>query len=89
MSTQTNKTGVSFLGLLAILFIGLKLTSVIDWSWWLVLLPLYAPICITAIVLLIYITVKVKEVKPKKKNRFQEKMLEMMEKAEQQKKNKS
>jgi hypothetical protein len=32
---------VGFLGLLAIVFIALKLTNVITWSWWLVLLPLY------------------------------------------------
>jgi len=30
-----------FLSLLTILFVGLKLTNIIDWSWWLVLMPLY------------------------------------------------
>lgn len=30
------------LGLLGILFVGLKLAGVIAWSWWLVLLPFYA-----------------------------------------------
>jgi hypothetical protein len=30
---------MSFLSLLTLLFIGLKLTDYIDWSWWLVLLP--------------------------------------------------
>ena len=34
----------SFMTLLTILFIGLKLAKVIDWSWWLVLSPLYVPI---------------------------------------------
>lgn len=34
---------LSFCGLLTIVFITLKLTHVIDWSWWLVLLPLYGP----------------------------------------------
>ena len=34
--------GVGFCGLLGLLFIGLKLTGYITWSWWLVLLPLYA-----------------------------------------------
>jgi len=33
--------GVSFFGLLTLLFVGLKLTGFIDWSWWLVLLPAY------------------------------------------------
>ena len=41
---EDNKTtvtgGVSFIGLLQIAFIVLKLCNVIDWSWWLVLLPL-------------------------------------------------
>lgn len=32
---------ISFLGLLAILFIGLKLTGNIDWSWWWVLAPIW------------------------------------------------
>ena len=31
----------NFTSLLALLFIGLKLADIIDWSWWLVLLPLY------------------------------------------------
>lgn len=46
---QTNNVrsgGVSFLGLLALLFIGLKLGGVITWPWWLVLLPLYGPAAI-------------------------------------------
>ena len=38
---MNNSGGISFLGLLGILFIGLKLTGYIAWSWWLVLLPLY------------------------------------------------
>lgn len=32
---------VGFLGMLALLFITLKLTGYITWSWWLVLLPIY------------------------------------------------
>lgn len=32
---------MNFLSVLAVLFIGLKLTNVITWSWALVLLPLY------------------------------------------------
>ena len=37
------RRGVSLLQLLGVLFIGLKLTGHIEWSWWLVLLPLYGP----------------------------------------------
>lgn len=39
-----NSSGLSFAGLLTIVFITLKLTGVINWSWWLVLLPFYGPI---------------------------------------------
>ncbi|MBA4282216.1 hypothetical protein [Ralstonia sp.] len=33
--------GIGFAGLLTILFIGLKLSGIIDWSWWWVLSPLW------------------------------------------------
>lgn len=35
--------GIGFAGLLAIVFITLKLTGVIAWSWWWVLAPLWIP----------------------------------------------
>ena len=41
-SSSASSGGVGFLGLLAILFIGLKLGNVIDWSWVWVLAPLWA-----------------------------------------------
>lgn len=41
---QRNQTkGVGFLGLLTILFIALKLTENIDWSWFWVLSPILIP----------------------------------------------
>lgn len=43
--------GVGFFGLLGILFIGLKLAGVINWSWWLVLLPLYGPLLFLLLIL--------------------------------------
>lgn len=43
--------GYGFLGLLALLFITLKLTSVITWSWWLVLLPLYGVLAVSIVFL--------------------------------------
>lgn len=33
--------GIGFFGLLALLFIGLKLVGVIHWSWWWVTVPLW------------------------------------------------
>jgi hypothetical protein len=41
--------GMSFSSLLTLLFITLKLTGVINWSWWLVLLPTLLPWTIVAI----------------------------------------
>lgn len=35
------QTGIGFYGLLTIVLIVLKLCGVIQWGWWLVLLPLY------------------------------------------------
>lgn len=35
-------------GVLQGLFIGLKLTGVVDWSWWLVLAPTWIPLTIAA-----------------------------------------
>ena len=48
MSDKTKVTynGIGFLGLLAILFIGLKLTGHIDWEWIWVLSPLWIPLAI-------------------------------------------
>ena len=43
--------GVSFLGLLTLLFIGLKLTGYITWSWIWVLAPLWMPIIIALVFL--------------------------------------
>lgn len=51
-SKVTVSGGTSFLGLLTIAFVVLKLTGVISWSWWLVLLPTLIP---TGIVLLLAI----------------------------------
>lgn len=41
---ENNRSGIGFDGLLAILFIGLKLGNIIDWSWWWVLAPLWIPL---------------------------------------------
>ena len=51
MSEQKNQTwGGGFLGLLTLLFIGLKLTGNIAWSWWWVLSPLWIPFTVGVVV---------------------------------------
>ncbi len=42
-SNNASSSGIGFGGLLAILFIGLKLGKVIDWSWLWVLSPIWIP----------------------------------------------
>jgi predicted tellurium resistance membrane protein TerC len=54
MSTSNlNSGGIDFIGLLTILFIGLKLTNHIDWSWLWVLSPLWISGLIVFIILVI------------------------------------
>lgn len=45
--------GISFCGLLAIVFITLKLCNVIAWSWWWVLAPLWIGFAIIAVILIV------------------------------------
>lgn len=47
---------IGFLGLLSLVFIALKLTGAISWSWWWVLSPLWIP---TAVTLLIFIVLAI------------------------------
>ena len=49
-SSESTVVWPSFLSLLAIAFVVLKLCTVIDWSWWWVLLPLWGPLAIYVIV---------------------------------------
>lgn len=56
-----NNNAGSSIGLLDIILVViiLKLIGVINWSWWVVLWPLWASLIITAIVLIVfYITIK-------------------------------
>jgi len=45
--------GIGFSGLLTIVFIVLKLTGYITWSWWWVLAPSWIPLAIFAGILLV------------------------------------
>lgn len=56
MSDSTTNSGIGFTGLLAILFIGLKLGNVIDWSWWWVLSPLWIPVALLGTVFVVAVT---------------------------------
>ena len=57
---KSSSGGIGFVGLLTILFIGLKLTGYIAWSWWWVLSPVWisAIIVILAIIGVTYVTLR-------------------------------
>ena len=65
MNTERSNTtagGIGFCGLLAVAFIALKLTGVINWSWLWVLAPIWIPTAIAlAIIVIVLVVVLVKE----------------------------
>ena len=50
---STSSGGIGFAGLLTIVFITLKLTKYIDWSWWWVLSPILIPGVVVIAVLIV------------------------------------
>jgi hypothetical protein len=55
---NTSSGGVGFFGLMFLIFMTLKLTNVIDWSWWWVTAPLWGGFAILLIVLVVALTIK-------------------------------
>lgn len=47
--------GIGFASLLAVLFIGLKLTGYVDWSWFWVLSPLWISFALFLVILVIFV----------------------------------
>ncbi len=60
MSTSTENATASFpvLTILFFIFLVLKLTEVIAWSWWWVTAPLWGPVALVVVVLLIILAVR-------------------------------
>ena len=52
-SSSSNRSGIGLFSLLGVAFIVLKLTNVIDWSWWWVTLPLWGGWAIVLVVLFV------------------------------------
>ena len=51
MKDSERSGGIGFMGLLVLLFIGLKLTNYIAWSWWWVLAPMWILVSIACAIL--------------------------------------
>ena len=56
---KNSSGGIGFFGMLAILFIGLKLAGFISWSWLWVLSPLWIPGIVIIVILVIALAVAV------------------------------
>ena len=52
-NSSSSSSGIRFTGLLTVVFITLKLTKVIDWSWWWVMSPLLIKAAIVLVLLLV------------------------------------
>lgn len=58
---------MGFLEVLQIVFIVLKLCGVIDWSWWLVLVPLFAAVLLYVVIVIWYVITRISLEKMEKK----------------------
>lgn len=58
-STSNNGGGIGFVGLLTIVFITLKLTGYIAWSWWWVLSPMWIPVAVVVAIIVVFVIVAV------------------------------
>lgn len=54
MSESNTSVGFSFEFVLFVVFLVLKLTGTIDWSWWWVTSPLWISLAIVAVIFLLY-----------------------------------
>ena len=62
MSTSNNNSssgGIGFAGLLTIVFITLKLTGFIDWSWWWVLAPIWASLVVWSLIIAGFLVIRI------------------------------
>jgi hypothetical protein len=58
-NNTSSSGGLSFTGALTILFIGLKLCHVINWSWWWVLSPIWISLSLVLFILAVVAIVAV------------------------------
>jgi hypothetical protein len=58
-NSSSSSSGIGFIGLLTLLFIGLKLTHYIDWSWLWVLSPLWISTSLALFILVIIFLIAV------------------------------
>jgi hypothetical protein len=57
--SSSSSSGISFPGALTVLFVGLKLTNVITWSWWWVLSPIWISLSLAVVVIAIAVIIAI------------------------------
>lgn len=58
--SESSSGGIGFFGLLAVVFITLKLLGYITWSWWWVLAPLWVPFLLVVVIgLIVFVLLKI------------------------------
>lgn len=61
-NSSSSSSGIGFTGLLAIVFIVLKLLGKINWSWWWVLSPLWIGAVLVLVILVLGVFIALKHV---------------------------
>lgn len=56
-NSSSSSGGIGICGLLGVAFVVLKLTHVIDWSWWWVTLPFWGGIALFLLVIMVFATI--------------------------------
>ncbi len=57
-NNSSSSNGLGFFTILFLIFMTLKLTGYIDWSWWWVTAPLWAGFAIILLIILIFVILK-------------------------------
>ncbi len=66
---KSAQIGVGLNGLLFITFLVLKLTQVIDWSWWWITAPLWIPLAL-GIIVLIFSTIRLVKIAKRNNKKY-------------------
>jgi hypothetical protein len=56
-SSNSSSGGIGFTGLLTIVFIVLKLTGYIEWSWWWVLSPIWISLGVLLVIIALFLVI--------------------------------
>jgi len=56
MGRMSSNGGVGVAGILGVVFVTLKLTGVVDWSWWIVTLPFWGGFAVVVLVVVSGVT---------------------------------